>query len=319
MGKNVDHTAPHEPVLAGPVLNWLNIRPEGVYVDCTAGAGGHAARIAAKLNGGRLLALDRDPAAVEIAAERLRQYPGAAVVHANYGELEAVLKERNMPQLDGVLIDAGLSSMQIDSPARGFSFQKDGPLDMRMDPSAGIDAKTFLARISRQELAQLLKQFGDIGPAKRIAKQIIAARQSGKLESTADLARAVEEALDFVKGTPAELRTVFQAIRMAVNSELRWLEAGIAQGIARLKPGGRIVAIAFHSGEDRVVKLALRERARKREEHAPDGRVRKTRPPEIKILTPKPILPGAAEIAANPRAKSAKMRVAERLAPQGAP
>ena len=304
---------PHIPVMLEAVLQWLDVRPGGIYVDCTAGAGGHAAAVAERMGDGRLIALDRDPSAVALARERLDPFPGAAVVNANYAELAAVLREAEVAAVDGVLIDAGVSSMQLDQAERGFSFQADGPLDMRMDPAQEVDARTFLMRCTAKELAGLLRDYGDVGPAKRIAAAICARRNAGRLEDTGDLAAAVREALDFVQGEPSELRTVFQAVRMAVNEELKWLEAGLRAGMDALRPGGRLVAIAFHSGEDRVVKRVLREASRRRRELHPDGRVRRTIPAALRLLTPKPVMPDAEEVVRNPRAKSARLRAAEKL------
>jgi 16S rRNA (cytosine1402-N4)-methyltransferase len=303
----------HVPVLLERSLEWLRIRADGIYVDCTAGAGGHSEAIAARLTTGRLIALDRDEEAAAAARARLRRYPQAEVVHGNYGELGSILGALAIVAVDGVLLDAGCSSMQLDLAPRGFSFQEEGPLDMRMDRSQGRTAAEFLRDLSAPELARLLKLYGDVGPARRIAQSILARRDRGRLETTQDLREAVHEALPFVEGMPEETRTVFQAIRMAVNEELRWLEQGLLEAIAALKPQARLVAIAFHSGEDRVVKQVLRTAARPRRELAPDGRVVRTTPALLKVLTPKPERPSAAELAANPRAQSARLRAAERL------
>ncbi len=303
----------HVPVLAEAAVAWLAIRPEGVYVDGTAGAGGHASLIAARLTTGRLVALDRDASAVEKAAARLRPYPCAMVRQANYGEMTSVLAALGLGPVDGVLIDAGCSSMQLNDPERGFSFQEDGPLDMRMDPSAGVSAAEYLAEVPEVELAEALKRYADIRLARRIARAIVRRRMERPLTRTSELAEAVHDALDFVSDMPDEVRTVFQAVRIAVNEELRWLEAGVREGIAALKPGGRLVVIAFHSGEDRVVKEALKQSSRPRRELYPDGRVRAVTPAQVRVLTPKPVTPDAAEMRMNPRSKSAKLRAAERL------
>ncbi len=305
--------AGHVPVLATEAIEWLRVRADGVYVDCTAGAGGHAERIARRLSGGRLLALDRDAAAVARTRARLAGYSGVEVVHRNYGELSSVLEERGLDRVDGVLLDAGLSSVQLDDPARGFSLQEAGPLDMRMDPSRGPTAAEFLATVHEAELTRILKEYGDVGPARRIAAVLIRRARSGALETTRDLAEAVSEALHFVRGTPEETRTVFQAIRIAVNDELNSLEAGLRQAATALAPGGRLVVVAFHSGEDRIVKNVLRDAARPRRELHPDGRVRAVHPPTLKILTPKPVTPSAEEVQANPRSHSARLRAAEKI------
>lgn len=302
----------HVPVLAGPAIEWLNVREKGVYVDCTAGAGGHASLIAERLSGGRLIALDRDPSAVERARRRLASYPVAAVYHRNYGELAALLEKLGVAEVDGILLDAGVSSMQLDEADRGFSLQAPGPLDMRMDPASARTAQTLLESITEQELADLLVRYGDVPRPRRIARGILARRDEHRLTTTSDLSEAVAQALNLQR-TPEEARTVFQAIRIAVNDELRWLETGLEQAIDVLAPHGRLVVISFHSGEDRIVKNVLRDASRKRQRLHPDGRVAEILPPRLHVLTRKPVLPDENEVRDNPRAHSAKLRVAERL------
>lgn len=303
----------HVPVLAGPALEWLAIREDGCYVDCTAGAGGHSELIAARLQRGRLYSLDRDPEAIAIARERLAQYPQVEVIQSNYDAVAGVLADRGVTNVDGILIDAGFSSAQLDDATRGLSFQEDGPLDMRLDRTSGEPASVYLRHCGEHELETVLKEYGDVRPARRIARQITADAASGQLHTTFDLVRSIRAALPFVKGMPEEVRTVFQAIRIAVNGELSSLARCLDQSIELLRPGGRIVAIAFHSGEDRVVKRAFQGASRPHRELTPEGRVRFVTPPRLKVLTPKPVQPDAAECDANPRSRSAKLRVAERL------
>ena len=333
--------SPHIPVLAREAIEGLRIRPEGVYVDATVGGGGHAAEIAGRAEAlrareclareadaartlararlpreferGRLIALDRDPSALAIAGKRLAPFSNVSLFHRSYAELAAVITELGLSKVDGVLIDAGFSTLQLDDPRRGFSFQLSGPLDMRLDPTTGPTAAEFLAQATEPELVRTLRQYGDVGPARRIARAIIARCRRHAMKTTVDLAGAVQEALDFVQGPPDELRTVFQAIRIAVNDELRQLDAGLRQAIDILAPEGRLVVIAFHSGEDRVVKNVFREASRPFDQLRPDGRVASRVPARLKILTPRPIQPTEAEIRANPRAHSAKLRVAQRL------
>ena len=294
-------------------MEWLRVREDGVYVDCTAGSGGHSERIAQVLRNGRLIALDCDPSSVEIAKRRLSVFSNVTVVHRNYGELAEVLETCGAGRVDGVLIDAGVSSMQLDDPARGFSFQEKGPLDMRMDATQGISAAEYLATIRESDLTQVLRAYGDVGPARRVARSIIQRRKARRLKTTRDLAEAVGEALPFVQGMPDETRTVFQAIRVAVNDEFRQLEAGVLQAVEALAPGGRLVVITFHSGEDRIAKNVLRDASHERRECFPDGRLRERIPPRLRLLTARPVQPGAAERQANPRSHSAKLRAAERL------
>ncbi len=304
---------PHTPVMADEALALLRVRPDGVYVDLTVGAGGHAERIASCLTTGRLIGLDRDAEAVALARERLASHAVAQIFHANYSALDTVLSECDVKTVDGVLLDAGVSSMQLDTPSRGFSFQSDGPLDMRMDARDGTDAAGWLRQASQSEIARVLREYGDIGPAGRIARAIVARREANRLERTGDLADAVAEALDFVSTQPEELRTVFQAIRMAVNEELNHLERGLALAARHLAPRGRLVAITFHSGEDRVVKRLFQQWSRMAVHLRPDGRVQRRQAPRMRLITRKPVTAQAAEIQANPRAKSAKMRALERL------
>ncbi|MBX3176243.1 MAG: 16S rRNA (cytosine(1402)-N(4))-methyltransferase RsmH [Candidatus Hydrogenedentes bacterium] len=299
--------------MAEEALEGLAIRPDGSYVDGTAGAGGHAALIAGRLTTGRLLALDRDPLAVAMATERLAPYPQARVRQSNYGAMAEVLSELGWGLVDGILIDAGCSSMQIDTPARGFSFQEDGPLDMRMDPGSGEPASALLNRLSAPEIETLLREYGDIGPAGRIAASIKDFASRGRLATTSDLVVAVRAALPFLRETPEEVRTVFQAIRIAVNDELSGLQRALDASLDCLKPGGRLVVISFHSGEDRIVKQAFRSASRKARRLRPDGRVASETPARVRVLTPRPVTANDAECRVNPRAKSAKLRIAERL------
>jgi len=300
--------------MAGPSLEWLRVREGGVYIDCTVGMGGHSALIAERLGlEGRLIALDRDPSALKVAKERLQSFSGVSLHHGNYADLSAIALKLGIAAVDGILIDAGISSVQLDDVARGFSFQMEGPLDMRIDPAAPLSAKEYLAAVSEDELGRVLREYGDLRAWRRLARTICEGRVAKPIETTGDLVSIVSEVFDFVQGTPDEVRTVFQAIRIAVNDELKSLEEGLRQGIQLLRPGGRFVVIAFHSGEDRLVKSIFREFGRPQTLLYPDGRTRERKPPLLRVLTSKPLRPSAEEIKANSRAKSAKLRAAERL------
>lgn len=303
---------PHVPVMVEEALRLLQIVADGTYVDATAGAGGHAARIAALLPGGRLIAVDRDPQAVALASARLQGHACATVIKANYSELQKILSGLGITAVDGILLDAGVSSVQLDTPERGFSLQSDGPLDMRMDTTGDVDAATWLAQARVDEIESVLRAYGDVAPAGRIARVIAARCREQRMERTSDLVAAVREALDFVSADPEEIRTVFQAVRIAVNEELKHLEQGLRQAAQLLAVRGRLVVISFHSGEDRVVKQVFRELTRPAIRLHPDGRVREKTAPAFRLVLPKPLTPGEEEIRANPRSKSAKMRVIER-------
>lgn len=305
----------HIPVLADAALAWLRVVPGGTYVDATTGLGGHSRLVAARLSGGgRLVGLDRDPSAVAAARALFSDNPAVTIVHRNYSELRTALDELNIDFIDGLLLDAGFSSVQLDDPERGLSFQTEGPLDMRLDTTQPLTAERYLTETAEGELARVLRAYGDVGPARRIAASIVRRRREGRLHTTGDLAGAVAEALPFVGGMPEETRTVFQSIRIAVNDELRHLEQGLEQAVEALRPGGRLVVIGFHSGEDRIIKNVLRRHSRAERLLHPDGRVRETRPARLQLLTPKPVVPDPEECRRNPRAHSAKLRAAERLA-----
>lgn len=266
-----------------------------------------------------MIALDRDPAAVALASERLAPYSNVTIVNANYARLSRVLEELGAGPVQGILIDAGVSSMQIDDPNRGFSLQHEGPLDMRMNPAEGVTALEYLATTDPGDLAKALREYGDVGPARRVAKLLSARAREGRIRTTVDLVRAVQEALSFVRGIPEEVRTVFQAIRIAVNDELAGLGEGLRHAVECLAPAGRLVVISFHSGEDRIVKNFMNREGKVLREFQPDGRLKREIPPRLRILTRKPVVPDAAEVRENPRAHSARLRAAERVPEEETP
>ncbi len=288
------HPPAHVSVLPAETLALLDPRPGEVWVDCTCGGGGHARLIAERLApGGRLLALDQDPTMLALAGVRLSGLP-AELVHANFDQLAEVLKERGIVQVDGVLADIGFSSDQLGDPARGLSFNTDGPLDMRMNQTAGSTAADLVNNLPERSLADLLFEFGEERKSFRVAKRIVERRKAKKIETTAELASAVRSCLPRSGGIDPATRT-FQALRIAVNDELGALDRLLAVLPTLLKPGGRAGIISFHSLEDRRVKTAFREAD------------------VWKVKTKKPVEAGDAETATNPRARSAKLRVAERV------
>jgi 16S rRNA (cytosine1402-N4)-methyltransferase len=285
----------HVSVLAEEILEWLDLKPGQWVVDGTLGGGGHAQRMAeAVAPGGKVLALDRDPAAVAQAAERLTA-DAVEPVHANFRDLREVLDERQIGTVHAVLLDLGLSSDQLADDERGFSFQSDGPLDLRFDTSQGEPAWQLIARLSADRLADIIYQFGEERFSRRIARQIVETRKRTPLHSAAQLAELVRRCVPRSRGHRIDPATrTFQALRIAVNDELGALDNALAQIPDCLSVGGRVAIISFHSLEDRRVKRAFRD------------------DPRFMALTKKPIQPNEAELRRNPRSRSAKLRVAQR-------
>ncbi len=305
---------PHRPVLLAEALAALAIRPDGFYVDATFGRGGHAAAILERLgSAGSLLALDRDPAAGEWARSEFGQDARFRFVQTRFSQLADMIEERGLlGRVNGVLLDLGVSSPQLDDPARGFSFIRDGALDMRMDPTGGIGAAEWISRAGEAELERALAEFGEERFHRRIARAIALARQRAPIATTARLAAIVAAAVPTREPGKHPATRTFQAIRIAVNDELRELRAVLPQVVRTLAPGGRMAVISFHSLEDRVVKRFMHEQARGMElpldlpvAGVPKGMTLRA--------VGRAIRPDATEIAINPRARSALLRVAERL------
>ena len=302
----------HVPVLLQEVLQYLEIRPDGIYADGTVGGAGHSLAIAKQLTpSGHLYAFDRDPDAVVTATERLAGYP-ATVIHANYDEMEHVLKEKGVSELDGVLMDLGVSSHQLDEASRGFSFHTDAPLDMRMSQT-GMTAADLVNTAEESELSRILFTYGEERFARNIARKIVAAREIAPIRTTKELAEII------LSGVPAQQRRAknpcrqcFQAIRIAVNGEFEHLEAGLKAAFSMLKPGGRLAVITFHSLEDRIVKQQFAQWCRGCI-CPPDFPVCVCgRTPEAKLVVKKPVIPTPEEQERNSRSRSAKLRVIER-------
>ena len=295
----------HVPVMPDEVLQYLAPKPSGIYVDCTVGAGGHARRIADKLDSaGHLVGFDKDPAALELAGQALKGVaPRVSLVGASFGRMREELSRLGLAAVDGVLADLGVSSMQLEQPERGFSFAAEGPLDMRMDPRQRLTAEQVVNQFSERELADLIFQFGEERRSRRIARAMVRSRP---LRTTAQLAEVVAAASRPMNRREARLHPAtrtFQALRIYVNSELQDLADWLEQLPQVLAPEGRAVVIAFHSLEDRPVKQAFQRYQR-------EGLMR--------ILTPHVVRPSAAAVAANPRARSARLRAACRTR-QGGP
>ena len=302
----------HVTVLLDEAVAALDIQPDGCYVDATFGRGGHSRLVLQRLGPrGRLLALDRDMAAVnaaaEIADERFR------IIHSHFSALKQVLNEAGVEHVHGILLDLGISSPQIDEGERGFSFRFDGPLDMRMDQSRGQTAAEFLALATEQQLKGVIKDYGEERFAKQIARAIVAQRADGQpIATTGQLAKIVAGAVPKIEPGQDPATRTFQALRIFLNQELEELSLVLPQCLALLAPGGRLAVISFHSLEDRIVKRFMRGEARA--DRLPldlPVRARDLPRPPLRVVG-KPVRPSAREIAANPRARSAIMRVAER-------
>jgi len=287
----------HTPVLVAEVLEWLRIRPEGTYIDATTGTAGHAVEIARRLTTGRLVAIDRDPRALEIARERLKPYEEKVVfVHAEFSKIGEVAADLRLPLVDGVLADLGVSSLELDSPERGFSFRWAAPLDMRMNPDTPLTADEIVNHWSEQELADLLYHRAEERDSRRIARAIVRARPIRDTAHLATVVAGARKARGRQKLQPAT--KTFLALRNAVNREEEELEQFLSRTPATLASGGRWVVLSYHSLEDRPVKRAFQQLER-------EG--------SFRVLTRKVIVPSEEEISANPRARSAKMRVAEKI------
>ena len=307
----------HEPVLLGEVLHWLNIQPGGAYADGTLGGGGHSEAILQKAGEGALLyGIDRDPAAISAASGRLTAYPGFHAVRGNFHDVKALLEDAKAPKLDGALIDLGVSSHQLDTAERGFSYHEDAPLDMRMDPTSGLTAAQWLQSVSQTELTKVLLEYGEERWAARISQFVVERRKNAPVDTTGDLVRLIDDAIPKAvrrkdEGHPA--RRTFQAIRIAVNDELAPLTNALWDFLDYLKPGGRLCVITFHSLEDRLVKLAFRSMQNPCvcPPKAPICTCGKK--PVAKVLAGGAVPPSPEEVAKNPRSRSAKLRVVERL------
>jgi 16S rRNA (cytosine1402-N4)-methyltransferase len=304
----------HHPVMLAEVVAALQIHADGVYVDATFGRGGHSAAILERLGvGGRLIAIDKDPWAVEVARERSARDRRFSINQGSFAMLEYFAEaEAVSGKVNGVLFDLGVSSPQLDTAERGFSFLREGPLDMRMDTLQGESAAAWLARARESEIAQVLKTYGEERFAKRIARAIVQARQAAPIETTTQLAEIVAAANPAWERDKHPATRAFQAIRIFINRELEDLEQSLPQALRVLAPGGRLAVISFHSLEDRIVKRFMRDEARGGD--LPHGLPVPASAfnPTLRIVG-KPIYPSAAEVAANPRARSAVLRVAEKI------
>ncbi len=306
----------HRSVLLEECIQGLNIRPEGVYVDGTLGGGGHSLEIVKRLTTGRLIGVDRDSVALEAAAERLKPYRDrVTLVHRNFNEISQILEELEIPAVDGMLFDLGVSSPQLDDGTRGFSYRMDAPLDMRMNREDRITAYEVVNQWPREELRRILYEYGEERYAPQIAAAIDRRRQEKAVETTLELVDIIRSALppQALREKQHPAKRSFQAIRIAVNDELGSLRTLMDAAIPHLRPGGRLAVITFHSLEDRIVKAAMAAAAKgcTCPPEFPVCVCGKT--PQVKLVTRKPIVSGSEELEENPRARSAKLRVCEKL------
>lgn len=305
----------HVSVLLEETIDALNIKEDGIYVDCTLGGGGHSFQIASRLSEkGRLIGIDQDTCALEAAKERLKEFNNITYVHNNFYNIDEILKDLDIPKIDGIMMDLGVSSYQLDEAERGFSYMKDAPLDMRMNRDDTLSAYEVVNDYSEAELYKIIKEYGEDSFAKRIAKFIVQRREKESIKTTSELVEIIRSAIParFQKeGHPA--KRTFQAIRIEVNRELQILNKAVEDSVNRLNKGGRIAIITFHSLEDRIIKTKFKNLENPC-----------TCPPDfpicvcgksscIKVITRKPVEPSEEEMNVNSRSKSAKLRVAEKI------
>ncbi|WP_446899313.1 16S rRNA (cytosine(1402)-N(4))-methyltransferase RsmH [Clostridium sp. LBM24168] len=305
----------HVPVLLKEAIDGLDIKSGGIYVDCTLGGGGHSSEILKRIGkNGKLIGIDQDMEAIKVSREKLKEYNNVTYVHDNFYNIDNILRELNIENVDGVLMDLGVSSYQLDNAERGFSYMKDAPLDMRMNSDKSLTAYDVVNNYDLDDIARVIKDYGEDRFSRRIARFIVESRKKSPVETTFQLVNIIKNAvpMKFQKdGHPA--KRTFQAIRIEVNSELKILDTAVENSVKRLKIGGRIAVITFHSLEDRKIKVKFRELENPCT-CPPDfpvcvcGKI-----PILKVINKKPIQPGSDELSRNSRSKSAKLRIAERI------
>ena len=306
----------HVSVLLNECLEGLKIKEDGIYVDCTLGGAGHSSEIVKRLSSkGRLIGIDQDKDALKAAGERLKDYNNVTLVHNNFHNIDEILHELNIPKVDGILMDLGVSSYQLDNAERGFSYMNDAPLDMRMNRDNDFSAYEVVNNYSEKELFRIIKDYGEEKFAKRVASFIVNARAEKNIETTLELVEIIKNAIPAKarREGPHPAKRTFQAIRIEVNSELRILNKAIEDGISRLNGGGRMAIITFHSLEDRIVKHKYKELENPCTCPPAFPICTCGKEPIVKVISRKPIDPSEEELEFNPRSRSAKLRVAEKL------
>lgn len=308
----------HKPVMLDECIASLNIDKDGIYIDGTLGGAGHSTEIIKRLDNGTLIGIDQDAAAIEASGKRLKEVQGNAgliLIRGNFRDMAELVRRHGIEKADGILLDIGVSSHQLDEAERGFSYQKDAPLDMRMDRSRSLDAATIVNTYKEKEIRDIIREYGEENWAARIASFIVRARSEGRIETTGQLADIIKAAIPAQarREGPHPAKRTFQALRIAVNDELNALREAVDSAVSILKPGGRLSIITFHSLEDRIVKNEF-QRREKPCVCPPSFPVCVCgKKPELRVLTRKPVLPSPREIGQNPRARSAKLRTAMKL------
>lgn len=303
----------HIPVMLYEAVDGLSVKPEGVYVDGTAGGGGHSAEILSRLTTGTLYSIDQDPDAIRTVTERFKDNKNSVIVEGNFSEMKALLSEKGVYAADGILLDIGVSSHQLDDAQRGFSFHEDAPLDMRMSQK-GESAADLVNTLSAEELSRILFDYGEEKYARSIAQGIVRAREQKPIETTLELAEIIKDNVpQKVRREAHPARKTFQALRIAVNRELDVLEKGIKDAYELLSPSGRLCIITFHSLEDRVVKRAMKDLAQGCTCPKDFPVCVCGKKPKVRLITHKPIVPSEEELQKNPRARSAKLRICEKI------
>ncbi|MCX6091120.1 MAG: 16S rRNA (cytosine(1402)-N(4))-methyltransferase RsmH [Candidatus Atribacteria bacterium] len=287
----------HRPVMVREIMSFLVSDPDGVYVDATVGGGGHSQALLQRLSPvARVIGIDRDDDALRAAAETLNDFSRQIrLVKASFSQMKSILERENIMGISGALLDLGVSSWQLDQPERGFSFEKEGPLDMRMDTRGGLQAGNVVNSMPEKELADLIFRYGEERFSRRIAREVVEARRKKRIESTGELEALIWKAVPVRHGRIHPATRTFMALRIYVNRELEELQEGLQSVVPLLRKGGRVVVLSYHSLEDRIVKNFFRSSA------------------QLEVLTKKPVVPSPEEVAVNPRARSARLRVAERI------
>lgn len=311
-----DKNFSHRPVLLDECIEGLNIKPDGIYLDGTLGRAGHSQEIAKRLTTGRLICVDRDQVALDAAEIKLAEYRDkVTLVHSNFADLDQILDELGLPAIDGMLFDLGVSSPQLDDAQRGFSYMADAPLDMRMNRADGLTAQIVVNQWSYEELRRILYEYGEERYAPAIARGIVKRREEAPIETTLELVDVIRSSMpaSALREKQHPAKRSFQAIRIAVNDELGSVERMVKTAIPRLNVGGRLAVISFHSLEDRIIKLGMVACSKgctcpREFPVCVCGKL-----PQVKLITRKPIISGEEELKENPRARSAKLRVAEKL------